>query len=322
MPKGEIEVGPSTPAGEAAGRIIQVKAQPLFDAAGKTVGGDDIEVIHDMRVASRRVRAALGLFAPLYRRRVVREWDAAFGELTSVLGRVRDADVMIATMRQMFGRAKDPDERATLAYIIGYRQGVRVGELRRLRKRLRAMELGKMRPRLAKAMESLRDVPEVGLPLSELAGQAIEPRVASMFGYVPAVLSPESAEAQHAMRIACKELRYAVETLRPAFDDRYEELHALLTRFQDELGALHDLDVFIDYVRGLRRDADAKAAGVRPQGLAAVAADLSARRRRRFVRVRRLVNANPESKVRAALMDAIVAPAVPQGAPESVSESG
>ena len=322
MPRGPIEVGPSTPTGEAAGRIIQAKALPLFEAAGETVGGQDIEVIHDMRVASRRARAALGLFAPLYRRRVVREWDAALGELTSVLGRVRDADVMIATMRQMFGRAKEPAERTTLAYIIGYRQGVRVGEVRRLRKRLAAMELGKMRPRLAKAMESLRDVPEVRLPLSEIARQAIETRVSSMFGFVPAVLSPENSEAQHAMRIACKELRYAVETLRPAFDDSYEELHAVLTRFQDELGALHDLDVFIGYVRGLRRDADAKAAGVRPEGLAAVVADLTARRGRRFVRVRRLVSANPESKVRGALMDAIVAPIAARDAPGSASDAG
>ncbi len=308
MPKEQPAVGPLTPVGDAAGRIIMAKAQPLFEQETGSIGGRDIEVIHDMRVASRRTRAALGLFAPLYRRRTVRELDEALGELTGALGRVRDADVMIETMRAIFGRARDPGERATLAYIIGYRQGARVGEVRRLRKRLASTDLPAMRRRLARAVASVRDVPEARSPLSTIAREAVEERVASVFGFVPAVLSSENVEAQHAMRIVCKELRYAVETLRPAFDEHYEELHTLLTRFQDELGALHDLDVFIGYVEGLRRDSDARAAGVRPDGLAAVTADLIARRGRRFQRVRRLVNANPEAKVRRALIDSIVQP--------------
>jgi CHAD domain-containing protein len=308
MPKEQPAVGPLTPVGDAAGRIIMAKAQPLFEQETGSIGGRDIEVIHDMRVASRRTRAALGLFAPLYRRRTVRELDEALAELTGALGRVRDADVMIETMRAIFGRANDPGERATLAYIIGYRQGARVGEVRRLRKRLASTDLPAIRRRLARAVTSVRDVPEARSPLSTIAREAVEKRVASVFGFVPAVLSPENVEAQHAMRIACKELRYAVETLRPAFDEHYEVLHTLLTRFQDELGALHDLDVFIGYVEGLRRDSDARAAGVRPDGLAAVTADLTARRGRRFQRVRRLVNANPEANVRRSLIDAIVQP--------------
>jgi CHAD domain-containing protein len=308
MPKEQPAVGPLTPVGDAAGRIIMAKAQPLFEQETGSIGGRDIEVIHDMRVASRRTRAALGLFAPLYRRRTVRELDEALAELTGALGRVRDADVMIETMRAIFGRANDPGERATLAYIIGYRQGARVGEVRRLRKRLASTDLPAIRRRLARAVTSVRDVPEARSPLSTIAREAVEKRVASVFGFVPAVLSPENVEAQHAMRIACKELRDAVETLRPAFDEHYEELHTLLTRFQDELGALHDLDVFIGYVEGLRRDSDARAAGVRPDGLAAVTADLTARRGRRFQRVRQLVNANPEANVRRSLIDAIVQP--------------
>jgi hypothetical protein len=47
---------------------------------------------------------------------------------------------------------------------------------------------------------------------------------------------------------------------------------------------------------------------VRPDGLAAVTADLTARRGRRFQRVRQLVNANPEANVRRSLIDAIVQP--------------
>jgi CHAD domain-containing protein len=308
----------STPAGEAAGRILLAKAQPLFELEAAAHGGTDMDAVHDMRVASRRVREALRLFAPLYRRRMFAEWDALFGHVTGSLGLVRDADVYVAAMRGVMGRAKEPDERVTLAYLIGHRQGVRAGDLRRMRKRLERLDLAKLRKRFEKAAVRVRDIPEAAQPLGAIAREAVETRVTAAFGHIPAALTPEDSASQHAMRIACKKLRYAVETLEPCFGDDYDDLHDLLVRFQDELGELHDLDVFLAQVRELRGSAEARAARVPAAGIDAVVRDLESRRARRFARFRSLAHANPESKVRAQLLGALNwMPPEPPAEPES-----
>lgn len=316
----DVSVSASTPAGEAAGRIILTKADPLFELEKDAAGGTDMDAIHDMRVASRRSREALRLFAPLYRKKTVAEWDGVFGGITKTLGRVRDADVYIDMMAGLASKSSDPEERTTLVYLIGYRQGKRADDLERMRKRLGRLGLAAARKRLEKDLLHPRKSADEKRPLGESARESVEARLTAVFSHMPDALTPERSDCQHAMRIDCKHLRYCMETLQPCFDERYEELHALLVGFQNELGELHDLDVFLDLTRDLREDADAKAAGISEAGIAAVLKDLQLRRDRQFKRFRRLALANPEEKLRRCLLDAVAWP--PEGQPaETTAES-
>lgn len=58
----------------------------------------DVEGIHDMRVAIRRLRVALSNFEVCLPRKDRRRLRDELGHLADALGRVRDLDVMIATM--------------------------------------------------------------------------------------------------------------------------------------------------------------------------------------------------------------------------------
>jgi CHAD domain-containing protein len=308
------DVDADTPVCVAAERILAAKAEPMFALEKDAVGGRDPDAIHDMRVASRRLREALKLFAPVYRRKMVDTWYRTVSVVTKSLGAVRDADVFIDEFHSLLRTAKDPAERAALAYLIGFRQAERLGKLERMRKKLEALQLGKARRRFEKAIGHPRDVPETQRPLRAMAEEAIESRVTSMFGHLPAALTPENSEAQHAMRIACKELRYAVETLASCFDESFDELHDLFVRFQDTLGELHDHDVFTASLAEIRDSGDAAAAGVTKQGLDEVIAALRERRGRYFTRFRRLCEANPEQQLRTRLLAALVPAVEPERA--------
>ena len=63
---GEIRVRPGEPFRFAGGRIVRARADELFDAADGVLDTRDIERVHDMRVASRRLRAVLEIFAPCF----------------------------------------------------------------------------------------------------------------------------------------------------------------------------------------------------------------------------------------------------------------
>jgi CHAD domain-containing protein len=62
---------------------------------------EGIEFLHDMRVGSRRLRAALSVFGAVFGKDERREWDSEVGRITDALGIVRELDVQIAELRDM-----------------------------------------------------------------------------------------------------------------------------------------------------------------------------------------------------------------------------
>ena len=79
----------------AAARIVSVRAQELFEHAEGVLDTEDIERVHAMRVASRRLRAVLEIFErafpPAQWRPVLEDVKA----LADALGARRDPDVQI-----------------------------------------------------------------------------------------------------------------------------------------------------------------------------------------------------------------------------------
>lgn len=295
-------VDAGTPLGAAAGLILRAKAAPLFALEAAAVSGRDADAVHDMRVASRRLREALRLFAPVYPRKVRDGWYGDVKTVTTALGRVRDADVFIDAFTRLASDTTSAEERAALAYLVGYRQAERAAHLREMRARLGKLRLAKARPRFEKAVSRPRDTGDCGRPLAAFAQDAVLDRLSVVASYLPDALTEERIEEQHAMRIACKRLRYATEALAPCFGAAFVELHGVLTDFQDVLGELHDADVFIAAVSAIREEGDAPTPAVTAEGLDAVLSDLSSRRGRRFRRFERLCAEWPPDKLRAALM--------------------
>jgi CHAD domain-containing protein len=94
----DIEVTPGEPYGRAAARIVRVRAQELFDHAENVLDVTDIERVHDMRVASRRLRAVLEIFAPCFPRAPFKSVLTDVKALADALGERRDPDVHIDAM--------------------------------------------------------------------------------------------------------------------------------------------------------------------------------------------------------------------------------
>jgi CHAD domain-containing protein len=97
----EIDVDPFEPYALAAARIVRVRADELFEHSENVLDTSDIERVHDMRVASRRLRAVLEIFAPCFPqgdfKTVLRDVKA----LADALGERRDPDVHIEDMEEL-----------------------------------------------------------------------------------------------------------------------------------------------------------------------------------------------------------------------------
>jgi CHAD domain-containing protein len=94
----DIEVDPFEPYALAAARVVRVRADELFDHAEGVLDTSDIERVHDMRVASRRLRAVLEIFEPCFPQGDFKTALRDVKALADALGERRDPDVHIEDM--------------------------------------------------------------------------------------------------------------------------------------------------------------------------------------------------------------------------------
>jgi CHAD domain-containing protein len=103
----EIAVSPEEPYARAAAQIVRVRAAELFEQAAGVLDTEDIERVHDMRVASRRLRAVLEVFAPCFPKGPYRSVLRDVKRLADALGERRDPDVHLAAMEKLAATLPD-----------------------------------------------------------------------------------------------------------------------------------------------------------------------------------------------------------------------
>jgi len=94
----DIAVDAFEPFAVAGARIVRRRADELFAAEENVLDTTDIERVHDMRVASRRLRAVLEIFAPCFPQGDFKTALRDVKALADALGERRDPDVHIEDM--------------------------------------------------------------------------------------------------------------------------------------------------------------------------------------------------------------------------------
>src|SRR5258705_5982894 len=94
------ELAEDAPFAIAAAKVVEVRTRELAAEAAGVLDTDDIERVHDMRVATRRLRAALEVFEPCFPKRRYRAALKEVKALADALGERRDRDVTIVTLTE------------------------------------------------------------------------------------------------------------------------------------------------------------------------------------------------------------------------------
>lgn len=106
------------PFAAAAARVVRVRAAEVFEHSEGVLDLEEIDRLHDMRVATRRLRAALEVFEACFPRKRQRKALTRVKALADALGERRDRDVEIEFLSG-FAEAAPEDERPLLAARIG-----------------------------------------------------------------------------------------------------------------------------------------------------------------------------------------------------------
>jgi CHAD domain-containing protein len=97
------------PFGSVAARVVSVRADELLEHSEGVLDTGDVEKLHDMRVASRRLRAAMEVFEPCFPRKRFRSALREVKAIADALGERRDRDVSIGALQGFADVLGGPD---------------------------------------------------------------------------------------------------------------------------------------------------------------------------------------------------------------------
>lgn len=137
---------------QAAARVVKVRSKEVFAHSEGVLDLDQVERVHDMRVATRRLRAALEIFELCFPRKRQRKALKKVKTLADALGERRDADVEIALLEGLAGEAAEVD-RGALQDLIEELRARQAGANEALAPYVTTKRLKKLRRRLKKLVK-------------------------------------------------------------------------------------------------------------------------------------------------------------------------
>jgi CHAD domain-containing protein len=230
----------------------------------------DPEGVHDMRVASRRLRSVVKDFSPYLRQRKLRHSKEDLKMVADALGAVRDEDVAIMALEKLALGA--PPEMSA-----GFEQ--LVNERRRERDIARSeLEEVLMEDALAEFQEEFNAALEHGLKVSrrrkgderksagnlsfrQMGRDITLAGLRELQGLSASLYRPRKTKPLHRMRLAAKGLRYALELFTPCWNEQLRSFAKEIARLQTSLGELHDCDEWIAELGATLRDGSKEAEG-------------------------------------------------------------
>jgi CHAD domain-containing protein len=248
-----------TPPADAARHVLTVRLQLVRDLLPPALheAEQDPEHVHQLRVATRRARAALDIFATCLPAKSHKKARRALRDLRRAAGAARDWDVFLITLAQ---RQQKPAarQRPGLDFLAG------CGLSRRLAAQEQLVEVGAEHPfaseRLLADTVAAVHKPNDDSPARVLIDLA-RPTLGGLLTELDAAARRDLHDYAHLhrVRIIGKRLRYAMEVFADCFEGAFkEELYPSVEEMQDILGRANDSHVASGRLADLRNHARAQ----------------------------------------------------------------
>jgi CHAD domain-containing protein len=246
-------VTPEDVLAEAGRKVLRFHFARVLAREAGTRSGKQIEDLHAMRVATRRMRAAWRVFGDGFRPGRTKVLRDRLRILAGRLGAVRDLDVLLdAAVTYQAGLSSG--ERAAFEPLVAAwrdeREAARIVLLRELDSPgyVRLVEDYRVFVAAEGAAVLAPASPVSPHRVRDTAGSRIWRAYEQVRAY-EAVLRWADIETVHQLRIAAKWLRYTLEFFREALGSEVDVLIPRVVALQDHLGWLHDADVTIALTR-------------------------------------------------------------------------
>ncbi len=251
-------IEPDDPMSEAGRKTFRFHFRRMLHNEPGTRLGEDIEALHDMRVATRRMRAAFRVFGDFYEPEAVGPYLKGLKRTGRALGAVRDLDVFREKVRAYLETLPE-SEQDSLDELLAALETRREAARRRMLAYLDGKKYRRFVKRFGEFVEtegmggrpiSIEDDRPRPYRVRHVAPVAVYERLAAVRAYDEWVrIADPPLERLHRLRIACKRLRYTLEFFREVLGPEAKAAIKEIVAVQDHLGALQDAVVASDILR-------------------------------------------------------------------------
>jgi CHAD domain-containing protein len=239
---------------EAGRKILLAELSRMLQHEEGSRSGENIEDVHDMRVAIRRMRSTIRLLKLYVKQKYIRAHNRDLRRLGQVLGDVRDLDVMIEQIR-VYQSSLDAEEQAALQTVVealtARRDEARADlndyfDSRAYQRLIISFCDFLMQPLPERSHDSQVSPYQVRHVLPAL----IYDRLSAVRAY-DTVVHQADAKTLHALRIEFKRLRYLLSLFQDVLGQQAGEVIEEIKTIQDHLGHLNDGTVARSHLEGL-----------------------------------------------------------------------
>jgi CHAD domain-containing protein len=248
-----------------AAEVLRVRLDEALNLRGAALDFSDIEGVHSMRVATRRLRSALRDFIPLMDKPPGKRVKKPLKQLADALGAVRDQDVAIFALESLKTEAETKLPKEGIEKLLVERRSLQEATRLDLAEFLAVAHLNDLQEQFTAAIDkALRQKKtKQTVSFNEAGRKAVAESLQNLLDLGSSLYKPFNIEQLHEMRIAAKRLRYAIELFVACWGETIAPFAEEIARMQSFLGEVHDCDIWIDSLgkRLQRAQADAETSG-------------------------------------------------------------
>ena len=248
-----IGINHTDPISEAGRKILRFHFLHMITHEPGSRQGEDIEELHNMRVASRRLRSAIGTFHKFYQKKYHKRFKSDLKDIGIALGKVRDIDVFLANLsqdQQILSQKFKLNLTDLKQYWIDERETARLNlNLKFDEDQYQEFLINFTRFTETSFLGVKKKILEETKPLN--VRSTMPSLINSHFVRVQGIgygVEHKSFAKLHKLRIEIKKLRYTLEFFFEILGNTSKQLVEHLKQIQDHLGKLNDAVVAVKMV--------------------------------------------------------------------------
>ncbi len=241
---------------EWAAKVLRVRFEEVLEKRDAALHSEDIEGVHDMRVATRRLRSALRDFARLMKKKPLKQVKKDLKQIADALGAARDQDVAVVALEKLRKKSRDKQTREGIGKLIEERRSLREQAQIGLIETLAVAMIEDLQRRFNKAIdEATRQKKSARIVSFNEAGRDVVGKSLEEFCDLSKnIYAPFTDEPLHELRISAKRLRYAIELYTACWGKHIAPFADEVADMQSFLGEVHDADVWLESLSECLRD--------------------------------------------------------------------
>lgn len=234
---------------ESAALVLRARFDEMLAYRPAALDFADIEGVHAMRVAMRRLRSALRDFSFLLNQSRLRALKKDLKQIADALGRVRDEDVGIAGLEKRQSEIKNKQILKGLEMFIEERRAAQKRAQIDLTEMLVEARVIELRTRFEAGLETAfkKNSRAENLSFEQAGREVINRNLRDFADLSEKIYAAFDGRALHRLRIAAKRLRYSLQLFAVCrSDEEFKQFAKEISEMQTFLGDLHDREAQIE----------------------------------------------------------------------------